>query len=213
MACSINLFTQLQGTPDTGGSWTYSGASSMAGVSIDGGVDTTLNNGNSVGTGNAVTIDVSNTPSGSYDFTYGVGSSPCEASSIVTVTVVDGAIAGVDNSFSFCDSDATAYNLMDILAGGDGTGAATGNVDQTGTWSGDTGNPAYSAGGSPSASTFTPANSVAGSYTFTYTVDNSVAGTPAGCDNCLDAATITIQVTEQADAGNSNTVTLCNAPV
>lgn len=215
MACQITMFSNLGGTPDNGGTWVYNGVGTVDFI-VDA-VQATYAPAAQIGTlngGETTTLDVSPTPNGTYTFTYSAGLVPCIASAILTIIVNEGAIAGVDYTVTVCNSDSQAYNLMDILAGGDGTGAQTGTVNQTGTFTGGgTASSGYTPGsGTPEDDTFTPniAGVVLGNNVFFYDVDTSGGGTP-GCDNCTDQATITFNVTDAADAGIDNTITLCNS--
>ena len=223
MACSITLFDYLGGTPNTGGTWTLqSGGPST--ISVNGGAPTTIANNNQVGTTHSVTIDVSGTAASVLVFRYTAGVGTCSTTADVTVTVVNGAIAGVGVDITVCSDDPTVYNLMDMLAGGSGTGTNTGAITQTGTWSGSgtgaafTSVNAYVPGGTaPSDDTFAPANVNLGGNTtvqaqFIYTVSNADGTTPPSCDNCNDTATILFTVTAAGDAGQDGAVTLCNNP-
>ena len=212
MACQITMFSNLGGTPDAGGTWTYTGA-----TTVDFIVDTvqgtyapmaTIGTG---GSGESTTIDVSPTPNGTYTFSYMAGAAPCDASAILTIEVNDGAIDIANFSPTVCTSDMTAYNLFDIIKGGDGTGTGVDPADNDGAWSGGgTASAGYAAlTGVPTDDTFTPNGLTAGSYDFIYSVDHTGGGTP-GCDNCTATGTITFNVTLAADAGMNNTITLCN---
>ena len=194
MACTFNLIDELGGTPSSGGTWTET-STTTPDYETQGG---TITNGDQG------TVDFTGINAGTYTFEYDTGG-VCNDQSIVTVTVVDGANAGADASVSQCTSDNTAYVLFTLLGG---------TPDNNGTWSGtaitsagysDLGTPT-----DPTDDTFNPSLVPAGTYTAIYTVDNSTADTPAGCDNCTATATITITVSAALDAGIDGTATVCN---
>jgi len=207
MACTITLFDYLGGTPDTGGTWVLT-SGGPTDLSVNGAATATYSNGNAIGVTHTVTIGVSDTPSGTYVFTYTVGSVPCSDTATVTVTVVDGAVAGTANTYTYCDSDTTIYNIYSLLGVSplpdtDGTWTNTGTMSS--------GHEANTASGSDD--TFQPsASEGVGTYLFTYTVDNGDVTTPGGCTNCEDSVTITINVVDTGDAGTNGAVTLCNTP-
>lgn len=89
----INLFSELGGTPDAGGTW--NGPSTLTG-------------------GDLGTFDPATMAAGTY--TYSVGTAPCNASSTVTVTTVPTANAGTNGNISICSSDANV-NLFAQLGG------------------------------------------------------------------------------------------------
>jgi gliding motility-associated-like protein len=128
---------------------------------------------------------------GAYTFTYTVaGTAPCANDvSTLTVNVSDAPDAGTDNSVPVCNNN-TASNLFAGLLGTPDTGGTWSQISGT-TTIGITGN----------NGDFTGA--AAGAYTFTYTVTGT-----APCAN--DVSTLTVNVTETADAGIDNTVSACN---
>lgn len=225
MACTIMPFDYLGGTPDQGGSWTL-----LSGGPADfevNGVQGTYTNGNLVSSQFDFELGVNPTPAGTYVFEYSAGSGTCATTATVTITVVDGAVSGVPlTEFIVCSDDALVFNLMDMLAGGDGSGSSTGNVDQGGTWSGSGTGPAFTTPpndaykpntAAPNDDTFQPSLvDLGGNPTviaeFIYTVDNSGTGTPGACDNCISTSIIRFIVTDAGDAGLDGAVTLCNAP-
>lgn len=206
MACTITLFDYLGGTPDTGGTWVLT-SGGPTDLSVNGAATATYSNGNAIGVNHTVTVGVNDTAAGSYVFTYSVGAVPCADTATVTVTVVDGAVAGTDFTISYCDSDNTEKNLYNLLG-------VTPLPETDGTWSGSgTSSPGYTANtAAGNDDTFNPFDAGVGSYIFTYTVDNGNVTTPPGCTNCEDTATITINVVDTGDAGTNGAVTLCNTP-
>jgi len=215
MACSINLFSYLGGTPDTDGTWTlFSGG--PVDLAVNGAASATFSDGNALGTDNNTTIDVSTSAAGTYVFRYSVaGGGSCEAAADVTVTVEDGVVAGVSQSIPKCSDDVVAYNIFDFFKGGNGLGTGVIAVTESGTIGGtgtSTAGAGYSAGtSSPTDDTFTPSLAPVGAHVFTYTVDNGDGTTPAGCTNCEWSGTLTITVYELPNAGTAGNVTLCNA--
>ena len=226
MACTIMPFDYLGGTPDQGGTWVLL-SGGPADFIVNGNPAATFANGNSIGGSYNFTLDVSETDAGVYVFEYSAGAGTCETMATVTITVVDGVVSGIPNiEFIVCSDVTSVFNLMDLLAGGSGLGTSTGDVTQTGTWSGSGTGPAFTTppndaykpvSSAPNDDTFQPSlvnlngnNTV--QATFIYTVNNGVSGTPAGCTNCTSTSTITFIVTAAGDAGDDGTVTLCNAP-
>ncbi|GAA4938142.1 hypothetical protein GCM10023314_08430 [Algibacter agarivorans] len=102
---SIDLFTGLDGTEDTGGLWTNDdGVGSLAGN----------------------VFDATGVSAGTYNFTYLVtASSPCiDDSTIITVTIEEPFNAGTDNTLGICSNNGTT-DLFTLL----------GSADTGGTWS------------------------------------------------------------------------------
>lgn len=189
MACTINLFSMLTGSPDSGGSWAQSGGNPQS-LTLSG--------------GHLGTVDFTGAIIGSYLFTYNIGTVPCNDSSTVTVTVNAGADSGETKSYTYCNVDAVPKNLFGLLGG---------TPDNDGTWSGNgTASAGYSAGvgGDPTDNTFTPSLSAVGIFSFIYTVNHGDGTTPGGCTNCTSTTTMTITVTAAADAGGNGVVTVCN---
>ena len=169
---TINLFTSLGGMPETGGSWTDVDAS---------GVDLT----------DPTSVDFSNTATGMYDFTYTIpatGGCP-EVSATVTIDLGNPVNAGMDNSITLCNLDATTIDLFDNL---NGTPEANGNwtdVDGSGLDISD-----------PSDVDLT--NLGTGTYDFSYEL--------AGQGSCSDAsATLTLEFEVAPDAGMDGTANIC----
>lgn len=90
---SVNLFSQLGGTPDAGGTWT--GPSTLTG-------------------GDLGTFDPATMTAGVY--TYNVGAVPCNASASVTVSTSTTPNAGINGNITLCSSDAPT-NLLTYLGG------------------------------------------------------------------------------------------------
>ncbi len=107
----IDLFAQLGGTPQTGGSWTDLNASGALSGS---------------------TFDPAIAGTGTWPFRYTIAANgPCASvSSVVTVTVGTGVSAGGDSSVVVCGS-ITDYSLFDALSGSPTTGGTW--EDQLGT--------------------------------------------------------------------------------
>ncbi|MBK9194460.1 MAG: gliding motility-associated C-terminal domain-containing protein [Flavobacteriales bacterium] len=162
-ASAISLFGELGGTPDAGGTW--SGPSPVVGG----------------------LFDPANMSAGVYTYTIAVPPPCVNASSTVTINVVQPPDAGADGALTLCISS-PATQLFSSIGG---------SPDAGGTWSG------------PSpviAGMFNPANMSAGVYTY------AVAGTtPCPSDN----ATVTVTVVAAPDAGTPGSATLCatDAPI
>ena len=95
----INLFSQLGGTPDYGGTWTDEDGS--------GGLTDSIFDATGL--------------SGDYDFKYTVGAAPCIYDATVTVTVNNQPEAGLGYTDSICQ-DNSNYRLPDKLTGADAGG-------------------------------------------------------------------------------------------
>ncbi|MBK8582439.1 MAG: SprB repeat-containing protein [Flavobacteriales bacterium] len=155
------MFNELGGTPDAGGTW--SGPSAVIGGMFD--PATMLG--------------------GVYTYTITVPPPCVNASSTVTMTVVQPPNAGIDGSLTLCISSPSTA-LFPALGGAPQAG---------GSWSG----PSNVVGGM-----FNPATMTAGVYTYT------VNGT-APCPN--DAATVTVTVVDVPDPGGPGFITLCATDV
>jgi len=216
MACSVNLFTGLLGgTPNPGGNWTFITPASGSYDFLVNGLPVSLSAGNTVGTGHLVTVDVTDTPTGTYVFRYTVAGAGigCSATADVTMNVVAGAVAGTSTSFTLCNTTNQAYNIYNLVRGGSTIPSSgpenpgTELISTTGTWSG-TGvaSSGHTAGtSSPTDNTFNPNTVTPGTYVFTYTVNQG--GT---CENCVDTADVTFIVVAAPNAGTANSITVCN---
>ena len=118
-------------------------------------------------------------------FTYGLlGAAPCtNDDAAITVNVSPALSAGTSASISVCSAD-PAFDMFTLLGGA---------PDPGGLWT--------DGGGIATSNIFTPGTSAPGAYT--YTVTPLAPCTP-------QAATITIAVTNNANAGTDNAVTLCD---
>ena len=124
------------------------------------------------------------TPAGTYTYTV-LGAPPClSLSSTVNVAVNAPAFAGCSNAISVC-SNSTGFAMVDRLA------CAPSSLQ--GTWVGP--------GNVPSNGLFIPGVTTPGVYT--YTVQGN-----APCVN--SSATLTISVTQAANAGNNASISLCS---
>ena len=154
---TVDLFNSLGGTPDVGGIWTPS-----------------LISGNGI-------FDPSIDTAGIYTYTVSNASSTCpDATSTVTVSILQGPNAGNDGTLNLCNSTNT-IDLFDSLAGTPETG---------GSWS-----PALTSG----TGVFNPNTDPEGIYT--YSLNNS-CGT--------SSATVTVSLSDVNDAGTDSTIELCN---
>ncbi len=102
---AFNLFANLTGTPDAGGTWTQ----------LTGAARTITGND----------VDLNGAAAGSYDFEYRVtGAAPCaDATAVVTVNVVAAPNAGANNTVSACNNNGT-FNLFTSLSGTPNAGGA-----------------------------------------------------------------------------------------
>ena len=132
-------------------------------------------------------IDPQSDVAGSYTYTVTNGSCPA-ASSVVNVVIFSMPDAGESSSAAFCTNQSGSA-LMSLLEG---------TPDPNGTWTGPD--------GSPAATMFLPGNSTPGIYT--YTVQGNAA-----CGS--DISTVTITISEAANAGTDGAITLCqnDAPI
>ena len=138
---SFNLFNELNGAPDTNGTWSDDDAS---------GVDLS----------DITNVNFDMVPAGDYDFTYSIAASgDCPAASaMVTITVEASPDAGTAGSLSYCKGTNELVDLFSELGGMPNMG---------GTWSDDNGASVDLT--DPTAVDFE--NVVDGTYDFTYQVD------------------------------------------
>ncbi|MDQ3101722.1 MAG: hypothetical protein M3R08_10080, partial [Bacteroidota bacterium] len=235
---AILLFDQLGGTPDPGGIWTSPDGSASDGsfdpaVNAPGGytysfpaaggcaagastvtitIGTTVNAGEDAstslcfsspaidlfatlvgtpdpggtwtdptGTAFGGTFDPAIDPPGDYTYTVGGGNCPADIA-IVSINVVTEPDPGEDGAITLCTGEAP-IDLFDQLGG---------TPDAGGTWT--------AADGTAATAMFDPAIDQAGEFTYTITVP----------DPCVSvSSTVTIAITDQADAGEDAASTLC----
>jgi len=223
MACSINLFDYLNGSPQINGSW-HPGQP-------NGGDCSDIVNANPSGlipsAGYLGALNADGATAGTYYYTYllPAAGGTCQDCAVVTVTINNGVVTNLVDTYcndatlvcsrTFCTADSTDYNLYNVFLAGTPTPTST-----TGTWSQPVGqsltSPAYNPGtASATDDTFRPSSAGVGTYQFIYTLNNGagVSGgdaAPAGCDNCYAVITITLTVQATPDAGSDGAVTLCN---
>src|SRR5690606_5608366 len=78
------------------------------------------------------TVDLTGLAAGNYDFRYTITTAPCApVFATVTVTVVEAADAGVDNTVNACNSE-TAFDLFASLGGTPDAGGAWADLDGSG---------------------------------------------------------------------------------
>lgn len=160
-AAPFALFGMLGGTPDAGGQWTLGGG---------------LVSG---------TFDPATGPGGTYTYTV-PGVPPCvDATATVTVTLVNAANAGFDNTIEVCTSEAP-FSMRSRLLGTPQTG---------GDWTID---------GDPHTDLFDPATDTGGVYVYVYTVPGN-----APCSS--DSAHLTIDLVEAPDPGQNSTLNICSS--
>ncbi len=130
------------------------------------------------------TLQPGSAPSGTYTYTI-VGLAPCmDAQAELNVTIVPQPDAGTSSILNLCDGSPPAdlFNALD------------GAPDAGGNWTGPDGQPV--------GSTFTPGSSVPGIHAYSIT-----AITP-----CTDvAATVTVTVSPQPDAGSNGNLAICSS--
>lgn len=162
---SQDLFLLLGGSPQPGGTWSGPGGVGLA--SGSGVFDPTID------------------PAGNYIYTV-AGTPPCvNDTSLVTVTIIPKANAGIGSERNLC-SNQDPVDLFSYLSGSPQLG---------GTWS-----PVLASG----TGIFNPSVDIGGNYT--YTVNGT---TPCGNDQAI----VTINITLGPNAGSPGAVTLClNSP-
>lgn len=130
------------------------------------------------------TIDPQSALAGGYVYTVDAPAPCAAAQSLVEITINAQSDAGLDGSLTLC-TGSDAVLLMTTLGG---------DPDSGGSWTGPAG---------VANAVFTPGVDAAGTYT--YSVPSLVP--------CITStATVTINVSDQPDAGEDGTVTLCIAP-
>ena len=127
-------------------------------------------------------------PIGTFTSTYTVSEGECQDTATVTIVVTDNleANAGADTTVIFCSSEGMV-DLNNFL-----------NEDA---------NPNGSFEGLENGM-FNPSEAGVGTYTFTYTVDSSVA-----CVTGEDSSTYTVEVIQGVSAGSDNSTEICLADV
>lgn len=182
-ACTLDLFDQLGGSPDTGGSWTQT--SGPQSITISG--------------GHLGTITMGSATAGTYTFSYKFND--IDTPSVVTLVLGTPPTAGTSASINSTEG-AGAITLVDQLGG---------TPDAGGTWTVSPTPPSgvFDAG----AGTYDPASgdgSLAGTqYVFTYSVTK--AGTDADCDCCTKTATVTVTVFTGGTVGNDVSINICTS--
>lgn len=206
MACIVNLFESLGGTPDTGGNWFFASAGPITfdyGVCPDAATEDTFSEGDQVGTGHTVCVDLTGVPAGSYVFTYVVpdggvladcGGSDCVGCSEITITIQESPVNGAP--VEYCENDMGSYNLYDLLGN---------NPSTNGNWAVSV--PlAWTEGQSNddlgTNDFFKPSDLGPGVFTFTYTVNSDVE-----CTNC--SATVEVTIIAGSNPGEDAEVFIC----
>jgi hypothetical protein len=152
--------------------------------------------GSGVNLSNPSNVTFAGVMTGTYNYTYTVtGTAPCtSASAVLTVMVESSPNAGTNGTALVCNGGFST--LVDLF------GSLGGTPDAGGTWSDDSGSGVNLA--DPSNVDFIGV--FAGTYTFTYAV--------TGAGNCPPAsATVTVTVNEEANAGQSNSIEVCQGDV
>ena len=192
--CVIDLAVALQA--DTGGTVTQ--------LTGPGGTDPVI-----AGT----TVDTNGATGGTYTFQYEVGAGT-SCADIATMTIIVTEMPTTPADADYCDDDNTNYNILDIVNGGDGTGATS----PAGTWT-------TTVAGS-AAATFNPQTLGAGTYQIQACLTADASGnnigetfetatpanlvTPTGVTSCDCCVTWNITVLAAPNAGIDATVAVCN---
>lgn len=213
MACIVDLFAQLEGSPDTGGNWFYTGAA-PATFSADTcpndppAATASYSPGDQLGTGEDICVDLTGLSPDSYEFTY-VLPSPntpddcgvdCVACATVTVEVLAAPVDG--DPVEYCSGDCDPVNLYGLLGNTPST-SGDWSYSGPGTWGPSGG---QSVDGLGNNDTFKPCTATGigvGVHTFTYTVESD----PSGCAECV--ATVEVTVVEAPDAGSDGVAAVC----
>lgn len=204
MACVVDLFSALGGTPDTGGNWFYVSAPTInfaAGTCPTPGANADYDQYDQVGTGEDICVDLTGVAAGTYVFRYVVpaesGPLDCETGCTgcadITITVAESPENGAP--VEYCENNMSCINLYGLLGNTpstDGNWACTGDCPDPNWGTG------YSNDDNGSNDCFMPSELGPGTYTFTYTVNSDVS-----CDNCSASVEVTVNAAESAgeDAG------------
>lgn len=205
MACIINLFEQLGGTPETGGNWFVT----------DGPFPFTLNYGTcpsaatplnvtvahtQVGVGHDICINLSGAPQGPYVFTYVKPEDrtseecgfDCIGCTTVTVNTTPSPIGG---EAEFCANSSECINLYDLLGNSPSTNGNWASLN--GPWP-----QGQSNDDDGSNDCFRPIDFGTGVFEFEYTINSDVE-----CDSCT--ASVVVTLTEAPMPGDSNSIDVC----
>lgn len=225
MACIVDLFAELGGTPDTGGNWyLIEEPNNFAGVPFDikagacPAAATTVSilaADQIILSGENVCVDLELNDVGDWVFQYVVPdpSEPadcntgCVDCSIVTISVLEKPLDG--DPVEYCGNDCDVVNLYGLLGNAPST-AGDWSYSGPGTWGPSNGqsvdglgtNDTFAPGTNPPCSS--PAGLGVGVHTFTYTITNE-----GGCTNCV--ATVEVTVVEAPSAGVDGDASICVA--
>ncbi len=207
MACIVDLFDELGGTPEAGGRWFFNspgptdllvGVCPTAATPQNGVVS-----GDQVGTGDSVCLDLTGMTPGTYNFTYVVPVSEdlsscgedCAGCAEIVITVEASPEDGAP--VEFCSNDTSQQNLYGLLGNAP---SVNGNwvCDNPGAWT--TGQTNDNNGANDY---FIPSSLGPGVYVFTYEINSDIE-----CTNCTGSVEVTI--TEADMAGTDGTLLVCN---
>jgi hypothetical protein len=211
MACTINLFEQLGGTPETGGNW----------FATSGPFPFTLNFGTcpsagtplnipaahtQIGVGHNICIDLTGAPQGPYVFTYvkpeDRTSESCSFDCVGCTTVtINTTPPPEDGEAEFCSNVADCINLYNLLGN---TPSTNGNWESLNApWPQGQSNDNNGAN-----DCFRPIDFGVGSFEFKYTINSDVP-----CDNC--SGFVVVNLTPALNPGETNEIDICegNCPV
>jgi large repetitive protein len=208
MACIVDLFGSLGGTPDTGGNWFYVSAPTInfaAGSCPTPGANADYDQFDPVGSGEDICVDLTGVAPGSYVFRYVVPgdagpedcSEGCTGCAEITIVVAESPEDGAP--VEYCENVMDCINLYDLLGN---TPSTDGNWACTSGCGGGDWGEGYSADNNGANDCFKPSELGEGSYTFTYTVNSD-----ADCDNC--SATVEVTINPAEDAGIDNPIQVC----
>lgn len=199
-ACVLNLLTDLLINADAGGTWTYNGYSATY---ISNPLDAGYVNGNEITVnGDNPTINSNDLGAGYYSLTYTVTCGETTFSTSVILEVTENVCAGGDGQTTVCETE-TSVDIIAILDANSTCGVRT----TGGSWI-HNGGTAFNM----SSGIFNPSEVGEGIYNFEYVVEAG-ANEPSyeqTCRGCQDEALVTVTVTQAADAGEPNSLTVCN---
>jgi hypothetical protein len=204
MACIVDLFDTLLGTPDTGGRWFYVSAPTInfaAGTCPTVGANADYDQFDQVGSGDDVCVDLTGVAPGSYVFRYVVPdtagpedcSEGCTGCAEITIVVAESPEDG--DPVEYCENVTSCINLYNLL----------GNTPSTdGNWTIDPPNVGFVPSNDDDGTNdcFIPEDLGEGVYTFTYTVNSG-----NDCDNC--SASVEVTINPAQSAGDDETIQVC----
>lgn len=206
MACTINLFEQLGGTPETGGNWFVTGGpfpfTLNFGTCPDAGTPLNVPAAHTqVGVGYNICIDLTGAPQGPYVFTYVKPedrtsescSFDCVGCTTVTINTTQQPEGG---EAEYCANVADCINLYDLLGNSPSTNGNWESLNAP--WPQGQSNDDNGAN-----DCFRPIDFGAGTFEFKYTINSDVP-----CDNC--SASVVVTLTPAPNPGETNSIVFCD---